>query len=420
MATSIEIEAATPTSTRERVAQGVAIIACFLGLALGYACTYGATSTTFILPLTTEFGWGRFVPSLMYAGAMLGVVFASIWLGRIIERYGDVRVAMVSGICLAAVMVLMSSITGSPVVAITLAFLAGLLGAGTGVGLYVPILPRWFERHLGRALGISVIGQSAGAVVMPPISAATIATEGWRAGYLVLAAIELAGTAFVVLLLVWLRRHRDSSVAGQTFADRVGMTLGEAVRTRSFWLLQAAIFLQTLGMFGISLHLFPLYHDLGVGWAVLPRVTMAAAIGMAVGRLASGLLLDRLDPRIVAVGLFLTGAAAAGWLATLTAVSSAWLLYLPPALVGFALGSETDVLAYMARRLFGLRHYAVIYNRLLIGYFIGTMAGPLAIGWGFDHLAQPHLAVWGLAVSCVLAAATAAMLPAMARSRDGT
>ena len=104
---------------------------------------------------------------------------------------------------------------------------------------------------------------------------------------------------------------------------------------------------------------------------------------------------------------------AVAWLATLTpaTVGVGAAMLLPPMLVGVALGSETDILAYFGRRLFGLAHYAVIYNRLLIGYFLGTMAGPLVLGWAFDHLAQPRTGLWVLAASCGLATVVALALP---------
>ena len=75
------------------------------------------------------------------------------------------------------------------------------------------------------------------------------------------------------------------------------------------------------------------------------------------------------------------------------------------------MGSESDIIAYMARQLFGLRHYAVIFNRLLVGFFIGAMLGPLLLGWAFDHLADPRLGLWALASSCALATLIAATLP---------
>lgn len=389
----------------------VAVFVAFMGFAVGYACTYGATSTTFILPLVKEFGWGRLVPSLMYVSAMLGVVIASLWLGKVIERLGEARVAAISGVLLAGVMVCLSLMRGSPAVALGLAMLAGLLGAGTGVGLYVAILPKWFDRSLGRALGLAVMGQSAGSMMMPPISAAITAAHGWRAAYRGLAGIELVGTSLAAMLLLWLFRSRAGGASTRRAPEQTGVTPGEALRRSSFWILQVAIFLQTVGMFGVSFHIFPIFHDLGVDWSRLPRITAGAALGMAVGRLGTGLLLDRIDARLVAAGVFLIGAVAVAWLATLTTAITPLQTYVPVALVGVALGAETDILAFMARRFYGLKHYPVIYNRLLIGYFLGTMAGPLVLGWGFDHMARPRLALWGLAASCCLAAAVVRLLP---------
>ena len=392
------------------VQKALIIVLVFVGLAAGYACTFAGTSTTFILPLTKQFGWGRVVPSLMYVAAMFGVVIASFFLGRVVERLGEALVVALSGACLAVVMVLHSLLSGSPVVAVALSLLGGLLGAGTGVGLYVAILPKWFNRDLGRALGAAVIGQSAGAFLMPPISAGIIAARGWRTAYLALATIELLVTLMVAAALAWLGSARMRTHRGTPAIEHEGCTLSEAVRHRGFWLLEAAIFLQTLGVFGANFHLFPIYHDLGLGWMILPRVTIAAALGMALGRLISGFFLDIVEPRLVATGMFTIGFAATGWLATLTHASGLEI-YLPPALLGVALGSETDILAYFARRLFGLRHYALIYNRLLMGYFLGTMAGPFLLGWAFDHLAGRQLGLWALASSCGVAAVVSLFLP---------
>lgn len=169
----------------------IVIAVVFAGFAAGYACTYVAVSTTFILPLTKAFGWGRLVPALMYLSAMLGVVSASMLLGPIIQHVGEARVAVISGLCLAIIIAAHALLGGSVPVAIGLAFLAGFLGARTGVGLYVSLMPRWFNADLGRALGFAVIGQSFGSAIMPAISADVIATCGWRNAYLVLASITL-------------------------------------------------------------------------------------------------------------------------------------------------------------------------------------------------------------------------------------
>lgn len=401
-----------------RLEKALVVAMVFAGFAVGYACSYTAVSGTLVLPLTREFGWGRVVPSLMYVAAMFGVVLASLFLGRTVERFGEARVVTASGTALASVMVALSAMPGSPVVAVALAFLAGLLGAGTGVGLYVSLLPKWFDHDLGRALGIAVMGQSAGALIMPPISAIVIAAWGWRTSYLVLATIELVGSIAVALVLRRLFRARDARAALTEPVERDGKSLRQAVRQRDFWLLQATIFLQTLGVFGIHFHLFSIYSDMGLPWASLPRVTIAAAAGMGVGRLVSGVLLDLIQARLVAAGMYLAGAGGIVWLTTLT-INSGFVLYVVPFIVGFALGSETDILAYFARRLYGLRHYTEIYNRLLISYFAGAMAGPLFMGWVFDHLTRPKLGMFVLAASSALGALMSLWLPKVRHQGTG-
>ncbi|WP_171905888.1 MFS transporter, partial [Sphingobium phenoxybenzoativorans] len=279
---------AGPTAGRGEKLIVIALV--FAGFAAGYACTYAAVSTTFILPLTKAFGWGRLVPAFMYLSAMLGVVSASMLLGPVIQRVGEARVTALSGLCLAIIISSHALLGGSVPVAIGLAYLAGLLGAGTGVGLYVSLMPRWFDADLGRALGFAVMGQSFGSAIMPAISAGVIAVYGWRTAYLVLAGIALVVTLIVAAILSVLLAKLKRETAGTVTVD--GIDLREARRMPIYRLLQASAFLQAFAMFGVSFHIFPIYADLGLDWAVLPKVTVALAAGLAIGRVVSGVLLD--------------------------------------------------------------------------------------------------------------------------------
>ena len=406
-----------PVGVARRREKLTAICAVFVGLAVGYPSSYVATATAFILPLTAEFGWGRTVPSLMSVSSMLGIALASIWLGRVIERYGAAAVAASSGMSLALVMALLSTLSGSPSTAVGLCFFAGALGAGTSVGLYLSILPNWFDRDLGRALGLSIIGLSVGVMTMPALAATLIASHGWRSAYLVLATIQLAVTLGTALALVTLRRApRDPDPTGP-LASQSGMQLSQALKSRSFWTLALIFFLATAGIFGASLHLFPLFADRGVARAMLPTVAVAVGVGSLVGRLTSGFLLDRVDARTVAATTFSIGATAIFWVALSGQVRTPVSIYLPPLLLGMALGAESDVLAYMVRRLYGLRHCAAIYNRLLVSYYLGAIAGPLALGWAFDHLGDSRPVIVGRAASCLVATLATDTLPPPPRPR---
>lgn len=414
------LSAAVPEPRRGRLEQVVAIVAVFLGLAAGYTCSFGGTTTTFILPLTKEFHWGRTIPSLMFVAATAGIALSSVFVGRAISRFGFAAVAAGSGVCLSTVFVLLSTMPGQPAIAILLCFLAGALGVGTGVGLYIAVLPRWFEADLGRALGFAIVGQSVGLATFPALTASISLRDGWRSAYLTLAVIQLVLTLGAVALLVWLsRRERLRPDASRSQAAATGSTLTEARATRQFWVLAIAIFFATAGTFGTMVHIFPLYADRGVAPALMPSVAVALGIGTLIGRLASGLLLDHVEPRLIGAATFVIGTGAIVWLAYADQLHGTLAVLAPPALVGFALGAETDILAYFARRLFGLLEFTAIYNRLLIAYYFGAIVGPLWLGWAFDNLHDSRGAIIALACSCAASACAFLTLPNVHRSPVG-
>ena len=390
-----------------------AIAAGFIGLAVGYPSAYASTVTVFILPLVREFGWGRSVPSFMYLSAMAGIALASLILGSVIERFGAPRVAAASGIAFSVVITSFGWQTGQIGLVLSLAFLAGALGSGTGAGLYLSVLPSWFDRDLGRALGLTVVGQSVGIGLMPALASWVVATEGWRAAYKAVALAQLAFTLTSAAILFWLARRarpREPRIAADSGA--VGLTLGQAIASRNFWLLAATVFLICAGVVGTSIHIFPLYVDRAILPAWLPRIALAVGAGTLVGRVVAGLMLDRVDARVVAAMTFATGGCGILLLTFAGPGLSVLEMLAPPLLIGAALGAESDILAYMARRYFGLAHFPSIYNRLLIAFYLGAVSGTVLLGWAADHMTDTKPALIGLALSCILATILVPALPA--------
>ncbi len=400
---------ASPTFGREK---SVAILASFLGLAGGQPSVLFATATVFVLPLTARFGWGRTVPSLMYVAALLGVAVASVWIGRFIERWGAPRTVLTCSTLLTAALVMFGLQNGSILVALALSFVAGLFGAGTSLGVYLTILPKWFDARLGRALGFSIVGISAGSILMPLVAAKTEAAYGWSNAYFAVAAVHLAITMVVVTLLYWLTRKEvglSQSPANQH--NLVGETLAVAMATRTFWVLCAMIFLAAMGVFGIMLHLFPLYIDRGVISSMLPLIMVGVGAGTLLGRIISGIMLDKADAKWVAIAVFVSGAIGISWLAFEGPGFTPLTVLGPAFLIGVALGAESDIIPFMVRRIYGMRHYPVIYNRVLTSHYLGAITGTMLFGWVQDNLSDSRFAIAGLGGGCLVASVLALALP---------
>ena len=381
-----------------------------MGLSVGFPSSYNSTATAFIVPLTRAFGWGRTIPSLMYFAGMVGLTLGSLGLGYVIERFGAARVSALSGVALAVLLSLLGLQNGASALSITLCFLAGMLGAGTGVGLYLAALPTYFDRHLGRALGIAAVGQSAGLAFLPSLAARLIVSHGWRTAYVSIALLQLVVTLLAAALLAWAARRARDERQVVAVVPAIGWSLEEALRTRSFWLLGMAIFLTSAGVVGASIHIFPIYLDRGIAPARLPLVALGMGLGTVIGRLASGLLLDKVRPRFVAATTMTLGAGGLCWLALPGGDLPLLAVMGPPVLVNLALGAESDILAYFVRRLFGTLHFPAIYNRLLTAFYMGAVAGTLFLGVAADHGMGTGSALLVLALGVFAAAGIALTL----------
>jgi MFS family permease len=135
--------------------------------------------------------------------------------------------------------------------------------------------------------------------------------------------------------------------------------------------------------------------------------SIAGVMGLAglAGRLVTGYLIDRLPGRMVAAGAYCIPIVACVLLLapaadTFHAVAAAFA-------IGLALGSEMDVMAHLATRYFGLRHYGLLFGILTGVVSAGAGVGPVVAGMihdrynSYDRLGP--LLIAGFATSAILA-----------------
>ena len=211
-------DASTSKSTYVRNVVGAA-----LGMAVGFAAIFIATNGIFIPSIVRDFHWGRAQAAQSYSASMLGLALVSPLVGGLMDRFGVKRVVLASAIVFAIAMSCMAYQTGGTFSWIALSLVIGMAGAATSVLGYLAILPQWFERRLGLAIGISMVGLGFGTIVMPALSAWLITHIGWRHAYQALAAVSLTGAVLAFLLLrekqgiqrkVRMQAHAGASMAG--------------------------------------------------------------------------------------------------------------------------------------------------------------------------------------------------------------
>ena len=110
---------------------------------------------------------------------------------------------------------------------------------------------------------------------------------------------------------------------------------------------------------------------------------MASTVGisMAVARLVVGLLLDHFYAPRLAMVLF--GLSLLGVLCLLFGNHVA-LYFVGAMLVGFGIGAEGDLVAYLVSRYFGMANFGTIFGFVFSAYMVGTGIGPAVFGAAFD------------------------------------
>jgi predicted MFS family arabinose efflux permease len=376
-----------------------ALAAAFAGNALT-AGTLSFYSLGVVAPaLQDAFGWGLGEINGGLLAVSLCTLGAAPFAGLLADRHGVRPVVLLSLTGLAATLLLLALLPLSLPLYYGLWGLAAIAGAGTFPVTWTRLVNQNFVRFRGLALGLSFVGTGLTGFFLKPLLFSVIGSGGYRAAYITLAALTVI--PFVVTWsLVPGGAHQKQQQAGSSAGT--GFYIGEAIGDWRFWLLLLAVACGAIGVGGP----LPTMEALLTSGGSSAQQAIAAAqiIGIAIifGRLVGGMLLDRIwAPSVGAVFL------ASGALGCFSLIAGA-APWLPPTakvfLIGAASGLETDLVAFMVARYFGLRSYGLIYGIFYGVFAIATGIGAIFFGAWFDATGSFDGALLLFAVLLALAA----------------
>ena len=187
------------------------------------------------------------------------------------------------------------------------------------------------------------------------------------------------------------------------------MSLSDGLRSSVFLRLFIASVLFTFTLIALVVHFVPILKDRGADPMAAAGVAALVGLFSILGRLGTGVLLDRFRASLVGAGAFMLPILACAlllfWGANPAAQSAA------AAVIGLTLGSEIDVIVYLTTRHFGLKNFGALYGGLLTALSIGTATGPLAAAAIYDAKGSYELFLWLTTFAMGLSALALASLP---------
>ena len=335
-------------------------------------------------PLQAEFGWGR--GQIMLAVTVFGAVVMLLapWFGGLIDRKGVRKVGVAALIGFSLSWMATTLTTSNIYVYYAIWIVAGIVGGASIPISWTRAVNAWFVTNRGLALAIALLGTGFAGIALNLSAPWMIENFGWRGAVIgsALPALVLAAP----IALIFLRDAPDASTveAGSVQATQhlYGATFKEASRTHSFWIMFAAFAMVALAFGGLFVNFVPMLMDAGFEGSRAGAIASTIGVSLLAGRLIAGALLDRFWAPYVAAPLFIAPAIAclvvAGGtitptIATMTAI-----------LIGLAAGVESDLIAYLAARYYGIKNYARIYGVLYMAFGLASAISPPLYGWSYD------------------------------------
>ena len=394
--------------SRERSVSTVvaACLVCQMGLGLG-----GYVFAVFLKPIVSELGWSR----TAFAGSggpfLLAMALASPLAGAATERFGA-RVVFSSAITVVAAALVGLSYMQTLWHFYVLGLVLGAATTGLGDIPVGAVVARAVRDARGMALGVVYIGSNIGGTIVPVVASMVTDASSWRVALRVLA---VGGWLVIFPFARWGIPATLDGPHDAPAEPADGLTLGDAVRTPSLWLLACVLFVFYFYYLGVNNHLVAFLSDQGFTNAeAARRFGWAVAVGIA-GKLLVGRLADATSVRRVTLATF--GLVTLASVLLLGVGRAPRLLPVFLTIHGFAVAAENVVLPLTVAACFGTAHLARIYGALMIVLLPGGVLGPTFAGWMFDTgrgywIAFAVFAACNVVALGLLARATAVRSPA--------
>jgi MFS family permease len=303
--------------------------------------------TVYVATLQRLHGWSASAVSAPVTVYYVAGALVTAAIGGVYARVGPRLVVVGASIAMAAGLAALGQVRQPwqlyPV------FLVMAVGWGSMSGAAINIiLAPWWERRRGLAVSIAFNGATLGGVTVAPALIPLIAGLGFTRALVVAGLVSFA--VVIAVAAVVMRRGPEALGLGPDGAAAPSAVTppslaaarrwrGEALRTWRFWSVSAPFALGLAAQVGVLTHLVALVTP-AVGAGGTARAVGTTTAAALIGRLLTGVVVDRLNRRAVASATLVIQILG---LAVLTRPPSAAAVYVGCALFGLGVGNLTTL-----------------------------------------------------------------------------
>jgi len=386
------------------------VVVCGLGIfasGVGQSHTFGVYFPLLTQDLNTQQGW----ISTAYGLATLGASFLLPFVGKAVDRYGARAVVIVVALVLSVVSIAFSRVSNIYVLVIGFGLLR-LLGQGSLMLCCNNMIAQWFDKNRGLALSLMSWGFAFSMWAHTNFARWASDLVGWRMSWVLLG---ISVFVLVVPLMVFFghdkpeklgllpdgAKRAESNDSNTPDKSLVGMSLREARRTLTFWVIAFGLFLMAGLITALFLFQVLVFEHQGMEKVVATQVFGVTAIVMVVCVPIFGRMVDRFNPKVTfAIALVLMATS----LVAITFVQDIVTAIIYAVVFGLTNAAIHAHYVFMWAHYFGRRRIGELQGfAQMIGIF-GASLGGMPLGWAFDRFGSYSGTLMALAILPLIAA----------------
>jgi len=339
----------------------------------------------------------------------LAIVFLGLSaavFGKWLEGAGPRKAMLASALCFSSGFFVAALGIGLHILPLVYLGYGVLGGIGLGLGYISPVstLIKWFPDRPGLATGLAIMGFGGGAMIGSPLAVNLMKHFSVKGDPGVVQTFFVMGALYFVFMMFgvftvrvpaegWKPAGYVPVVKAGITAGR-GLTAGEAIKTRQFWLLWGVLFFNVTAGIGLLSVASPMIQDLFPG-----HVTKEAAGGFVgllslfnlAGRFGWSSLSDKIGRKPAYLIYFVLGSILYVFVPIAAHLGSIALFVGSAALILSMYGGGFATIPAYLRDLFGTLEVGAIHGRLLTAWSAAGIAGPYLFAKLGDYALAHHL-----------------------------
>lgn len=359
--------------------------------------------STFIDSYIKEFGFSRTVISSFYSTATLISGLSLIFIGRLIDKIGQKKMFLISGLML-AIACFFNSFTINITMVFIGFFICRYFGQGSLSIIPGTLVPQWFEKNRALAMSIYGFGYTIAFMLVPTINSMLIDNFGWRMTWRIWGILLIC--IFIPFIYVFVINNpedigllpdnktvnkEDKNLFNkESLIYNESWELKEAMKTKMFWLMGFCISIIPLISTGLVFHFVSIMQQKMILKSQAVHIMGFIGVPGFFIPILAGIILDRYKPHLIISITFAIIFIDMIFFSFVQSVQGSIIFIL---IYGTSMSIQGVASGVIWPNYFGRKYLGNIKGVTTVLGVIGSALGPIIFGASFDMFGSYNFAI---------------------------